>query len=362
MSSATDAATHDENPTGAAGPFDALLVVSFGGPESQDDVLPFLENVLRGKNVPRERMMEVAEHYRQFGGVSPINEQNRRLIAALEAELAEFGPRLPIYWGNRNWHPLLPDTLAKMRDDGVKNALAFFTSGFSCYSGCRQYRENIAAAQESVGVGAPQIHKLRMFFNHPGFIATMTDTVQQALQQLDDAVRDDALIVFTAHSIPLSMAENCRYEVQLNEACRLVAEALGRRKWELVYQSRSGPPHQPWLEPDVCDRLKQLHAEGALPAVAVVPIGFVSDHMEVLFDLDTEAKAVCDELGVPFVRAATAGTHPRFINMIRELIAERTSGTVDRPALGQLGPSHDVCPVDCCLYTPQRPGVRPQNA
>lgn len=354
MSTAADVSSPGPTPRDA-NRYDALLLVSFGGPEGPDDVLPFLENVLRGKNVPRERMLEVAEHYRQFGGVSPINEQNRQLIAALQTELAQHGPRLPVYWGNRNWHPLLPDALAAMKADGVQRALAFFTSGFSCYSGCRQYRENIAEAQQVAGPGAPEIHKLRMFFNHPGFIETMADRTRVALEQLDESVRGEALVLFTAHSIPLSMAQNCRYEIQLREASRLVAEAVGRSHWELVYQSRSGPPQQPWLEPDVCDRLRQLHASGSLPAVIIVPIGFVSDHMEVIFDLDTEAKSLCEELNVPMVRAGTAGTHPRFIRMIRELIHERSSGSVDRPAAGVLGPSHDVCPVDCCQYEPQRP-------
>ncbi|MBX3434927.1 MAG: ferrochelatase [Pirellulales bacterium] len=336
-------------------PYDAVLVVSFGGPEGQDDVLPFLENVLRGKNVPRERMLEVADHYRRFGGLSPINEQNRQLIAALEAELASHGPQLPIYWGNRNWHPLLPDTLRQMADDGVKNALAFFTSTYSSYSGCRQYRENIAGAQAAVGPRAPQVAKLRMPYNHPGFIETMADRLCDALSRLPAELQDEALVMFTAHSIPVGMAANCKYELQLHESCRLVAERADRSKWEIVYQSRSGPPQQPWLEPDICDRIEQLHAEDALPALAIVPIGFISDHMEVLYDLDTEARDVCQRVGVPMVRAATAGTHPRFVRMIREMIVERMTPGAARPACGGLGPSHDVCPVDCCQYVPQRP-------
>lgn len=343
----------------AESPYDAVLIVSFGGPEGPDDVMPFLENVLRGKNVPRERMLEVAEHYQHFGGVSPINEQNRQLIAALRPALKEIGVELPIYFGNRNWHPMLADTLRQMADDGIRRALAVVTSSYSSYSGCRQYRENIADAQQAVGDGAPEVHKLRMFFNHPGFVETMADRTQAALAELDESVRDDALLMFTAHSIPLSMAENCRYETQLQESCRLVAEAVGRDDWELVYQSRSGPPQQPWLEPDVCDRITQLSASNSLKSVVIVPIGFVSDHMEVLFDLDTEASQLCDQLGVSMARAGTAGTHPRFIRMLRELIQERVSGVDERAALGELGPSHDVCPQDCCLYTPQRPPVRP---
>jgi ferrochelatase len=339
-------------------PYDAVLVVSFGGPEGPDDVMPFLENVLRGKNVPRERMLEVAEHYQHFGGVSPINEQCRQLIAALEAELAEHGPRLPIYWGNRNWQPLLPDTLRQMCDDGVKRAIAFFTSTSSSYSGCRQYRENLTAAQEEVGEGAPQIDKLRMPYNHPGFIETCADHLRETMQQIPTERREGAKVLFSAHSIPMGMAENCAYEKQLLEASRLTAEAVGVTNWEVVYQSRSGPPQQPWLEPDACDRIEALHAAGGLNDVVVLPIGFVSDHMEVLFDLDTEAKQLCESLDVGFYRASTMGTHPRAVRMIRELIEERIETelgeTPDRPAVGRFPANHDVCPKDCCLYTPRR--------
>ena len=334
--------------------YDAILFVSFGGPEGPDEVMPFLENVLRGKNVPRERMLEVAEHYRHFGGVSPINDQNRRLIAALERELAEHGPQLPVYWGNRNWRPLLPDALRQMAADGVQRALAFFTSGYSSYSGCRQYRENLAAAQAEVGPAAPQIDKLRVFFNHPGFLEPMVESLRGSLEQIPPERRDDSLVLFTAHSIPQAMATNCAYEGQLLEASRLVAEAAGVSRWELVYQSRSGPPSQPWLEPDVCDRIRQLHAAGGLAEVVILPIGFISDHLEVLYDLDTEARALCDELGVVMQRVPTVGTHPRFVRMIRELIEERLAGA-PRLAFGKLPASHDVCPADCCQYAPQRP-------
>lgn len=343
-------------------PYDAILVVSFGGPEGPDDVMPFLENVLRGKNVPRERMLEVCEHYQHFGGVSPINEQCRKLIAALEGELAKHGPNLPVYWGNRNWTPMLEDTVQKMADDGIKRALAFFTSTFSCYSGCRQYREDIQRAQLAVGENAPRIDKLRKSYNHPGFIKTNVDHLNQALEQVPEERRSRAKVLFTAHSIPMSMAENCKYERQLNEASRLTAEALGHTNWELVYQSRSGPPQQPWLEPDVCDRIESLHAEGGLEDLVILPIGFVSDHMEVMFDLDTEAKELCDKLGVHFVRAATIGTHPRSICMIRELIEERIASergdAPDRPAVGEFPANHDLCPKDCCTYTPRRPPAR----
>lgn len=329
--------------------YDAILVVSFGGPEGPDDVIPFLENVLRGKNVPRERMLEVAEHYQQFGGVSPINGQNRALIAALEQELAVHGPQLPIYWGNRNWNPLLPDTLAQMKQDGIQRALGFFTSAFSSYSGCRQYREDIQRAQDTVGAGGPDVDKLRMFYNHPGFIEATVERAKEALSEIPTERRDQAMILFSAHSIPLAMAAGCQYEVQLAESARLVSQRLGTHPWHLVYQSRSGPPHQPWLEPDICDFITDLGQQGEVQDVVIIPIGFVSDHMEVLFDLDTEAKQVGGEVGIHVARAKTVGVHPRFITMIRELIEERISGTEDRPALGQLGPSHDVCPVDCCL-------------
>ena len=335
--------------------YDALLVVSFGGPERREDVLPFLENVLRGRNVPRERMLEVAEHYYHFGGVSPINAQNRALIAALTDDFAAAGLDLPIYFGNRNWHPLLPDTLRQMRDNGVRRALAFFTSAFSSYSGCRQYRENIAAAQDAVGAGAPQIDKLRAFFNHPGFIEPMIERTREALLKIEPPRTPAAHLLFTAHSIPLAMAQNCQYETQFREAARLVAEGVGHANWRLVYQSRSGPPGQPWLEPDVGDALAEIAATGGPRDVVLVPIGFISDHMEVLYDLDEEAKTKAEQLGLKLVRAGTVGTHPRFVRMIRELVEERLTDSPNRLALGSLGPSHDVCPVDCCKYEPRRP-------
>lgn len=334
--------------------YDALLVLSFGGPNGRDDVIPFLENVLRGRNVPRERMLAVAEHYYHFGGVSPINQQNRDLIAALEVELRDHGIELPIYFGNRNWHPLLPDTLREMEANGVRRALGFFTSIFSSYSGCRQYRENIAAAQQTVGPSAPQVDKLRAFFNHPGFIAAMADRVSEGLAEFPSDVRRSVPILFTAHSIPMAMAANCEYERQLKESCRLVAESLGQANWQLVYQSRSGPPNQPWLEPDVGDAIRSLATSGE-KNVVVAPIGFISDHLEVLFDLDVEAKSIAEELGMRMVRAGTVGVHPRFVQMIRELIQERLSDDPQRLAIGELPASHDVCPVDCCKYEPRRP-------
>jgi protoporphyrin/coproporphyrin ferrochelatase len=340
--------------------YDALLVVSFGGPEGMDDVMPFLENVTRGRGIPRERLAGVAHHYELFGGVSPINGQNRRLIAALREELDARGPRLPIYWGNRNWHPLLDDAVRRMRDDGVKRALAFVTSAYSSYSGCRQYREDIERAREAVGSGAPAIDKLRAFYNHPGFVGPNAENLRAALAEVPAARRDAAHVAFTAHSIPSSMAAGCDYGVQLQETCRLVAERAGARNWRLVFQSRSGSPHVPWLEPDICDHLRGLKAQGATDAV-VQPVGFISDHMEVLYDLDTEAKQVAAEIGLNMIRAATVGTHPAFVAMIRELIAERTGGAA-KLALGARGASHDVCPADCCLLGASRPAVTTSTA
>ena len=336
--------------------YDALLVVSFGGPEGPDDVMPFLENVLRGKNVPRERMLEVSEHYQHFGGVSPINDQCRELIEAVQKDFADNGLELPVYWGNRNWHPYIPDTLEQMKSAGVRRALAFFTSTFSCYSGCRQYRENIMNAQESVGDGAPEVHKLRMPYNHPSFIEASADRVREALDRIPAEGREATRVVFTAHSIPMSMANNCNYEKQLRESCRLVMESIGDQTWDLVYQSRSGPPSQPWLEPDICDHLTALKQDPSVQDVIIMPIGFVSDHMEVMFDLDTEAQEACEELGLNMVRAATVGVHPKFVGLVRELVLERMNDT-ERISIGNYPASHDVCPRDCCKYEPRRPPV-----
>jgi protoporphyrin/coproporphyrin ferrochelatase len=326
--------------------YDALLFVSFGGPEGMDDVIPFMENVLRGRNVPRERIIQVTHHYEQFDGVSPINKQNRKIISALESELETNGPRLPIYWGNRNWHPLLPEAVQKMADDGIKKALAFVTSAYSSFSSCRQYLQNINDACAAVGSSAPRIDKVRAFYNHPLFIEANVDHVRTALANLT-AETPPVQLVFTAHSIPESMAANCEYANQLREASRLVAEAVGIEDWELVYQSRSGSPSKPWLGPDVCDYLNYLGMQGA-KYVVLSPVGFISDHMEVIYDLDVEAKRVAAGLGISLVRAATAGTHPLFVKMIRELILERMENTPAR-FLGALGPSHDVCSPTCCL-------------
>jgi len=329
-------------------PFDALLLVSFGGPECREDVIPFLENVTRGKNVPRERLLEVAEHYYHFGGASPINQQNRDLMAAVSTELANHGSHLPIYWGNRNWPPMLPDAIRQMRDDGVQRALAFVTSAFSSYSGCRQYREDIERARAEVGFAAPLVTKLRPFFNHPGFIEAVVDRVQEALASVSHHRRIQTQLVFTAHSIPIAMSNSCRYAEQLHESCSLVADRVGRLPWTLTFQSRSGSPSQPWLEPDICDWLCEFSQRGEQTHVVVIPIGFISDHVEILFDLDYEARSIANACGLQMVRAGTVGTHPRFARMIRELISER----MDRfppQSLGVLGPNPDICPDSCCL-------------
>ncbi len=286
-------------------PYDALLIVSFGGPEKREDVIPFLENVLRGRNVPRERMLGVAEHYYHFDGRSPINDQNRAFIAALKESVS-----LPIYWGNRNWHPLLADTVRQMREDGVRRALAFVTSAFGSYSGCRQYIENIEQARAAVGEGAPLIDKIPPFSTHPKFLEAMTDRVRAALEELPSG-----RLVFTAHSVPVSMAQSSPYVAELEQACAAVAAGVGRGEWRLVYQSRSGPPAQPWLEPDIADYLRELRSDAV-----IAPIGFLSDHMEVIYDLDTEVRQLCRELGIRMARAGTAGTHPAMIEMIVDLV------------------------------------------
>ena len=330
--------------------YQSLLLVSFGGPESREDVLPFLHNVLKGKNVPEARMLQVAEHYYKYDGYSPINDQNRELISAIQQDFAANQLDLPIYWGNRNWHPMLPDTLAEMKRAGIGKSLAFFTSGYSCYSGCRQYRENIQEACAAIGAGAPEVHKLRMFYNHPRFIEACAARVREACAD-HDADLGAATMLFTAHSIPIAMADASNYFKQLEESSRLVAEECGARNWKLVFQSRSGPPSQPWLEPDVCDYMEVLAQEG-VNEVVIMPIGFISDHMEVIYDLDVEAREKADELGMKLTRASTVGVHPSFVTMIRELVLERMQGG-PQPAIGRFGPSHDVCPVDCCLPSPK---------
>ena len=313
------------------------------------DVLPFLENVLRGKNVPRERMLEVASHYEHFDGKSPLNDQMRDLVRSLGVELAAHSIDLPIYWGNRNWHPLLADTLREMASHGVKRALAYVASAYSSYSGCRQYLDDIERAREAVADAAPQVDKLRVFYNHPSFIAANIARLSEALVRLPAERRQAVHVAFTAHSIPQSMAAHCEYESQLLDTCRQTADAAGfsQASWQLVYQSRSGRPEDPWLGPDIAEHLRDLRARGVRDVI-VMPIGFLSDHMEVMYDLDYEAQKVADELGLSMIRASTVGTHRLFISMVRELIQERLSGDPLRDASGASGAWPDVCPVDCC--------------
>jgi len=345
--------------------YDAFLLLSFGGPEGPDDVLPFLGNVTEGRVVPAERLAEVAEHYYAAGGVSPINGQCRDLIAAIEAA----GMDLPVYWGNRNWHPLLTDTVRQMAADGVEHAIAFGTSAYSSYSACRQYRDDIEAAVAAVGPTAPRIDKIRPYFNHPGFIEPFAASAEAALATLPPDVAGGARLVFTAHSVPAGMnaasgsasagtvVPGGRYVAELREASRLISERTrgGSLGWDLVFQSRSGPPSAPWLEPDVNDHLRVLAKEGA-PAVVVVPAGFVSDHMEVVHDLDVEARETAASLGLAFARATAPGSSARFARMVCELVAERTAGA-SALALGGFGPAAGDCPADCCRYArPSRPG------
>jgi ferrochelatase len=336
--------------------YDAFVLLSFGGPEKPDDVMPFLRNVVRGRGVPEARLASVAEHYMHFGGVSPINEQCRALLAAISADFSANGISWPTYWGNRNWHPMLEDTVAQMRDDGVTHALGLATSAYGGYSSCKQYWEDIARARAFVGPRAPQITKLRQFHDHPGFVGPHAAAVVHALAALPASRRATTRIVFTAHSIPVSMAESAgphggRYTAQLNETAALVhAAAAPDLAWDLVWQSRSGPPQVPWLEPDVNDHLAAL-ADKGVTDVVVSPIGFVSDHLEVAWDLDNEAASTARSLGLGYVRAATPGTDPRFVTMVRELVEERTTGR-PRARLGTL-PIWDDCPGGCCP-TPQR--------
>ena len=352
-----------------AAPYDALMLVSFGGPEQPEDVMPFLENVTRGRGIPPERLAEVAEHYMGFGGRSPINDQNRALLAAIQEDLRSCGVDIPVYWGNRNWHPLLPDTLRQMKADGVGRVACLLTSAYSSYSGCRQYRENLADAVAEVGDGAPRLDRLRHYFNHPGFVEPMVDATLAALAEIRDRFRNDAQLLFVTHSVPLAMDEAsgpeggayvAQHHAVAEEITERVRQETGHRHLaELVYCSRSGPPSVPWLEPDVNDRIEELAAEGTA-AVVVVPIGFVSDHMEVVYDLDTEARSTAAEVGIELARAATAGVDPRFVAMIRDLLLERAAvergEEVVRASVAALPPSWDVCPPGCC---PNPRGPRP---
>ncbi|MCW2853962.1 MAG: Ferrochelatase [Nocardioides sp.] len=348
-------------PNPDAAPYDALLLVSFGGPEAPEQVVPFLENVTRGRGIPRERLEAVGEHYFLFGGRSPINDLNRDLLASIRADLAEAGIDLPVYWGNRNWDPFLRDTLAEMAADGVTRAACFVTSTYSSWSSCRQYRENLYDAVEGLE-GAPALDKLRHYFNHPGFVEPMVDATLAALADLPEDVRAGAHLAFVTHSIPEAMSDTSGPEggayvdqhlSAAEEVARQVAESTGTaHPWELVYCSRSGSPQTPWLEPDVNDHLEALHGAG-VPAVVMVPSGFVSDHMEVVYDLDTEGRATAEELELRYVRVDTPGAHPDFVAMVRDLLTERASmergESVDRAALGEFPAWRDLCPVDCCV-------------
>ncbi len=343
---------HDATVDREAHDYDAVLVVAFGGPEGPDEVMPFLENVLRGISIPAAAMERIAQRYHRFGGVSPINAETRAFVAALEAELRAHDIALPVYWGNRNWHPLLPDTLKKMQADGVQRAIAHVTSTFASYSGCRKYREDLYEATAGLD-DAPVIDKLRLGFNHPGFIATIMGRAQAALEKVPAERRADTPLLFTAHSLPVSMAEHASYQAQLREACLLVIDGLDHDEWALAYQSNNAAYDEPWLETDICEVLRELGKAGVADVV-VVPIGFVCDHMEIVLDLDIEARAVAEEAGVNMIRAATVGAHPTYVTMVRELIEERMSPDAERLSVGVLGPSHDLCPADCCLSG--RPG------
>ncbi len=344
-------------------PYDAVLLVSFGGPEAPEDVVPFLENVTRGRGIPRERLEEVGAHYKLFGGRSPINDQNRAFIAAVRADLDSAGIDLPIYWGNRNWDPYLTDTIKQMADDGIGRAACFVTSAYSSWSGCRQYRENLFDAVQGVE-NAPVLDKLRHYFNHPGFVEPSVDATLAALADLPEEVRSGAHLAFVTHSIPTTMNDTSGppevggglYVAQHEDMAASVVDHLERETgvrhpFEVVYCSRSGPPQMPWLEPDINDHLEELAEQGA-PGVVMVPIGFVSDHMEVIYDLDTEAMETAQRLDLPTRRAATAGTDPRFVRTVRDLLLERATvergGAVVKAAVGGFEASWDRCPVGCC--------------
>jgi ferrochelatase len=343
-----------------AGRREALLVLSFGGPEGHDDVMPFLLNVTRGRGIPPERLEAVAEHYHHFDGASPINDQNKALIAAVEAELAAAGIDLPVYWGNRNWAPYVEDTWRQMAEDGIEHAYVFPTSAYASFSGCRQYHEDVARARVALAADpaappGPTAEKLPHYFDQPGFVQANADALAAAIASLPAELRDGARLVATAHSIPTAMAavagpDGGAYEAELQAAARAVVDAAAPgRSFDLVWQSRSGPPSVPWLEPDVNDHLRAL-AESGERAVVVFPVGFVSDHLEVIWDLDNEAEETAGELGLAFARAATAGTHPAFVAAVRELLAERRAG--GEPRLGT------NCPASCCyVQRPARPAA-----
>ncbi len=352
----------------ATQPYDALLLVSFGGPEKPEDVVPFLRNVTAGKNIPDERLVAVGAHYDLFGGRSPINDQNRDLLDAIREDFASNGIDLPVYWGNRNWDPFLTEALEQMKADGISRAACIVTSAYSSYSGCRQYRENLADAVAAVP-GAPRLDRLRAYFNHPGFVEPNVDATLAALALLPEDARHEAHLVFVTHSIPTAMNDSSgplggayvhQHRAVMDEIAQRVQEETGHRfPSALVYCSRSGPPTVPWLEPDVNDHLTALNAAGVRGAV-LVPIGFVSDHMEVIYDLDTEALATAAELGIACERAATAGVDPRFVAMVRDLLLERAAAErgeeVERTVVGPVPPTWDVCSAGCC---PNPRGPRP---
>ncbi|MGN0065475.1 MAG: ferrochelatase [Nocardioides sp.] len=361
---ATSLPTIEPNATAGVdvSPYDAVLLLSFGGPERPEDVVPFLENVTKGRGIPPERLVEVGQHYFGFGGKSPINDQNRALLAALRAELDAAGIGVPLYWGNRNWEPYLTDVLAQMAADGITRAAVLTTSAYSSYSSCRQYRENLADAVAAVP-GAPRLDRLRQYFNHPGFVEANADALVEALHGLPEPERARARLVFVTHSIPEQMAQASgdpaqprAYERQhrslVDELVARVAERTGNTHGaDLVYCSRSGSPHVPWLEPDVNDHLEALQ-EGGTTAVVLAPIGFVSDHMEVVYDLDTEALATAGRLGLLATRAATAGVAPAFVAGLKDLLVERAAAErgepVVRAAVGSEPAWPDLCPVGCC--------------
>lgn len=375
---ASSGAPHIEIPVA----YDAILLAGFGGPEGQDDVIPFLRNVTRGRGIPDERLEEVAHHYRHFGGVSPINDQNRALKAALEDELARRGIDLPVYWGNRNWAPYLEEAVTDAAASGDTKLLAVATSAYSSFSSCRQYREDFARVLEATGLEETvTIDKVRQFFDHPGFVAPISAGVRDAVAAfLDDGVAPGAIrVLFSTHSIPTADAERSgprdvdfgpggAYAAQhLAVAERIMADLSAERPesngvgWELVYQSRSGPPSQPWLEPDINDVIEGLPAVG-VTAIAIVPLGFVSDHMEVLWDLDTEAMESAEGAGIRAVRTATPGVDPAFVAGLVDLVEERLLGTPAsaRPHLTDLGPWFDVCRPACCENI--RAGFKPAAA
>ncbi|WP_067536923.1 ferrochelatase [Nocardia crassostreae] len=347
----------------AAEQVEALLLLSFGGPERPEDVMPFLENVTRGRGIPPERLAEVAEHYLHFGGVSPINALNLDIIKAIEAEFAARGIDVPVYFGNRNWHPMVEATVERMRADGIRSALVFPTSAWGGYSGCKQYHEDIVRARAAVA-DAPDLVKLRQYFDHPLFIDAFADAIRAAVAEIPADRRDRVRLVFTAHSIPIS-ADNASgppevtglYSAQVAEAARLCATATGFDDYDVVWQSRSGPPQIPWLAPDIVDHLDALHEQG-VDAVVVCPVGFVSDHLEVIWDLDNEAKARAAELGMAFARAATPGPDPRFARMVADLVDEYRKGAtrLRLSATTSLGCTVNgaPCVVGCCEL-PARP-------